>query len=158
MKHLLFLSSFFINGLIFSQTNPTNCFDAMSDQPEVSTIAKNVFGNDLMACCYNPKTGYYRDGFCHTGAQDYGVHIACAVMTKEFLAYTKAKGNDLSSSTPWFPGLKPGDNWCLCISRWIEAMNDGVAPPLILEATHEKALDYVSLKVLKKYSFVENRN
>ena len=124
----------------------------MANELEVSTIAKNVFGENLSPCCYKPRTGYYRDGFCHTEKQDFGVHIACAVMTEEFLAYTKAQGNDLSSSTPWFPGLKVGDKWCLCISRWIEAMNEGVAPPIILESTHQKVLEYVSLKVWKKYA------
>lgn len=128
----------------------------MSNELTVSTKAKNVLGGDLIACCYEPKTGFYRDGFCHTGQNDHGVHITCALMTKEFLAYTKAKGNDLSTPNPWFPGLKPGDKWCLCISRWIEAMNDGVAPPIVLESTHQKALDYVDLKVLKKYEAPSN--
>jgi len=123
----------------------------MSNERTVSTIAKNVLGGELIACCNAPKTGFYRDGFCHTGETDYGVHIACALMTKEFLAYTKAQGNDLSTPNPWFSGLKPGDKWCLCISRWIEAMNNGVAPPIVLESTHQKALDYVSLNVLRKY-------
>ena len=151
MKKLIFALFICLATFLNSQTNPTNCYNTMSNEPTVSTIAKNVLGGDLIACCYAPKTGFYRDGFCHTGQNDYGVHITCALMTQEFLEYTKAQGNDLSTPNARFPGLKPGDKWCLCISRWIEAMNNGVAPPIVLESTHQKALDYVDLKVLKKY-------
>jgi uncharacterized protein (DUF2237 family) len=97
-------------------------------------------------------TGFYRDGCCKTGADDHGSHVVCAMVTKEFLAYTKARGNDLSTPNPWFPGLKPGDRWCLCASRWKEALDAGVAPPVVLEATHEKALKYVSLDDLKRHA------
>ena len=91
----------------------------------------NVLGSNLIACCFEPITGFYRDGFCKTGEQDSGTHTVCAVMTAEFLKYTKAQGNDLSTPNPLyqFPGLKPGDKWCLCASRWKQAALAGVAPP-----------------------------
>jgi len=120
------------------------------------TTAKNVLGTELKPCCYDPLTGFYRDGFCQTGPTDYGTHVVCARMTAAFLTYTKERGNDLSTPLPVysFPGLKPGDQWCLCVSRWKEAMLAGVAPPIILEATHERALDIVSIEDLKKYSIL----
>jgi uncharacterized protein (DUF2237 family) len=112
---------------------------------------KNVLGTDLELCCNSPKTGYYRDGFCATGATDHGVHVVCAIVTDEFLQYSKARGNDLI--TPMeaygFPGLKAGDKWCLCATRWREAFEAGLAPPIVLESTHAKALQFVSLAILK---------
>jgi hypothetical protein len=118
------------------------------------TEAKNVLGGTLEVCCTSPITGFYRDGLCNTGGGDYGVHVVCAQVTKEFLDYTKAQGNDLSTPVPAFnfPGLKPGDRWCLCASRWKEAFDDGVAPPVVLEATHASALEYVSLDDLKQHA------
>ena len=115
---------------------------------------KNVLGTDLQLCCSNPMTGYYRDGYCRTGGQDFGVHVVCAQMTAEFLTFTKQQGNDLSTPIPAydFPGLKPGDRWCLCASRWQEAKEAGVAPPIILDATHIRALEVVSLDELKQYA------
>ena len=115
---------------------------------------KNVLGTDLQLCCSNPMTGYYRDGYCRTGGQDFGVHVVCAQMTVEFLTFTKQQGNDLSTPIPAydFPGLKPGDRWCLCASRWQEAKEAGVAPPVILDATHIRALEVVSLDELKQYA------
>lgn len=112
--------------------------------------ALNVFGEPLASCCTDPMTGFYRDGFCNTGAQDSGTHVICAHMTDEFLAFTKSKGNDLQTPMPMyqFPGLKAGDHWCLCALRWREAFEAGVAPPVALESTHEKALEYVNLKDL----------
>ena len=111
---------------------------------------KNVLGSPLQSCCLTPKTGYYRDGFCKTGTDDTGKHVVCAIMTEEFLQFSKSKGNDLTTPKPYFqfPGLKAGDKWCLCVSRWREAYLEGVAPPVILEATHEKALQYVSFESL----------
>ena len=113
------------------------------------TIAQslNVFGQPLELCCDNPKTGFYRDGFCNTGSIDLGTHVVCAEMTKEFLDYTKLKGNDLSTPNTIydFPGLKPGDCWCLCALRWKEAYEAGVAPKVKLEATHDKALEYLTM-------------
>lgn len=120
--------------------------------------AKNVLGTDLEPCCTSPMTGFYRDGFCNTGTGDYGAHVVCAVMTPEFLTYTKAQGNDLSTPVPTyqFPGLKPGDRWCLCASRWKEAMEDGMAPKVALESTHAAALEYVSLDELKGHAIEES--
>jgi uncharacterized protein (DUF2237 family) len=113
---------------------------------------KNVLGTTLCSCCFEPKTGFYRDGFCKTGEEDYSTHVVCAIMTEDFLEFTKSRGNDLSTPIPqWsFPGLKPGDKWCLCIMRWLQAEKEGKAPKVVLEATHEKALEYTSLELLKK--------
>lgn len=116
--------------------------------------AKNVLGGELEACCMAPVTGFYRDGSCNTGPGDLGVHVVCAQMTEEFLAFTRRQGNDLSTPVPehGFPGLKPGDRWCLCALRWKEAMNAAVAPPVILEATHISAREYVGLEELKAHA------
>ena len=114
--------------------------------------AKNVLGGKLEVCCTNPMTGFYRNGSCETGSEDRGVHIVCAQVTEEFLAFTKARGNDLSSPTGSFPGLKPGDCWCLCASRWQEALEAGVAPPVVLSATHVYALEHLALEDLKQHS------
>lgn len=112
--------------------------------------AKNVFGTELKQCCENPKTGFYRDGFCHTGPEDHGTHVACATLTQAFLDFTLSRGNDLMTPRPeWrFPGLKPGDRWCLCANRWLEARKAGVAPKLNLEATHEKMLEFADISEL----------
>mgnify|MGYP006128436195 CR=1 FL=1 len=110
----------------------------------------NVLGSEMEICSLNPKTGFYRDGYCNTGPEDSGTHVVCANMTEDFLKYTKSKGNDLS--TPQgnsFPGLKPGDNWCLCALRWKEAFNEGKAPPVNLRSTNKKALNYITLEELK---------
>ena len=111
---------------------------------------KNVLGTDLQIAGTNPLTGYYRDGFCSTGNADRGVHVIAATLTDEFLQFTKSQGNDLTTPIPQynFPGLKAGDCWCLCASRWKEAYDAGVAPPVILEATHEKALTFATMKEL----------
>jgi hypothetical protein len=113
----------------------------------------NVLGTALQPCCTDPATGYFRDGFCRTMKEDSGTHVLCAVITQEFLDFTKSRGNDLSTPIPqWsFPGLKPDSKWCLCISRWLEAERAGKAPFVILEATHEKALEYTTLELLQKY-------
>jgi uncharacterized protein len=118
------------------------------------TQASNVLGSELETCCSDPVTGYYRDGKCNTGAGDYGAHVVCAQLTEEFLAFTKSQGNDLSTPVPEFnfPGLKPGDRWCLCASRWKEALDAGVAPPIVLQSTHASALEYVSLNELKQHA------
>jgi hypothetical protein len=114
--------------------------------------SKNVLGGALQTCCLAPKTGFYRTGSCDTGSEDLGRHVVCAHLTAEFLEYTRAQGNDLSSPNPaaGFPGLKPGDRWCLCASRWKEALEAGVAPPVVLEATHVAALDVIPLEELKR--------
>ncbi len=117
---------------------------------------KNVFGEKLIPCSTKPMTGYYRDGCCNTGEDDPGVHTVCIITTKEFLEFSKSAGNDLSTPKPeWgFPGLVPGDRWCLCAPRWVEALKAGFPPFVVLEATHEKTLEYISLKELVKYAYV----
>ena len=116
-----------------------------------SETAKNVLGEVLESCCLAPRTGFYRDGFCHTGPQDRGSHTVCAQMTAEFLAFSKRQGNDLSTPRPEyeFPGLVPGDKWCVCVSRWEEAFLAGVAAPVVLASTHEKALEVVTIEELQ---------
>lgn len=111
----------------------------------------NVIGEPLMPCSVDPVTGFYRDGCCNTGPEDLGSHTVCAVMTEEFLAFTKLRGNDLSTPRPefGFPGLKPGDQWCLCAARWREALEAGAAPDVALLSTHERALEVCDLADLK---------
>ena len=115
---------------------------------------KNVLGNSLEICCQSPMTGFYRNGCCDTGVEDKGLHLVCAKVTAEFLAFSKNRGNDLITPIPMFnfPGLKPGDKWCLCVARWHEALLAGVAPPIILASTHEKTLQYIPVEVLKEHS------
>lgn len=117
-------------------------------------MAANVLGSDLQGCSDDPLTGFYRDGFCHTGEHDSGTHVVCAEVTEEFLAYTKSRGNDLSTPRPMFQfsGLKPGDRWCLCAMRWEEARRAGTAPPVVLEATHIGALEFVDIDHLQQYA------
>ena len=114
--------------------------------------ATNVYGNPLLLCCGN--TGFTREGFCYVPDGDFGNHSVCAIMTTEFLNYSKSMGNDLITPMPQysFPGLKPGDRWCLCASRWQQALVAGVAPPVILAATNSKALELVKLEDLEKYA------
>ena len=115
---------------------------------------KNVFGETLATCCTSPMTGYFRTGCCDTGPQDAGAHVVCVQVTQAFLDFTGSKGNDLSTPLPavGFPGLKPGDRWCVCAGRWKQALEAGLAPPVPLTGTHEAALDYVSLSDLKKHA------
>ncbi len=116
--------------------------------------ARNVLGEPLAACGHDPVTGFYRDGCCNTGPEDLGAHTVCAEVTEAFLDYTARQGNDLA--TPWpgggFPGLRPGDRWCLCALRWQEARRAGCAPPVVLEATHEATLEIVPLADLRPYA------
>ncbi|MEL7238286.1 MAG: DUF2237 domain-containing protein, partial [Planctomycetota bacterium] len=118
------------------------------------TTARNVLGTELQPCGTDPMTGFYRDGCCETGPRDLGSHTVCAVVTDEFLAFTASRGNDLSTPRPEynFPGLKPGDRWCLCVSRWEEARRAGVAPRVVLEATHEKAVTVATLDDLEEHA------
>ena len=118
-------------------------------------MERNVFGQKLQVCCTSPITGYFRDGNCRTVSEDTGRHTVCAIMTDEFLNFSLSKGNNLITPISYynFPGLKAGDKWCLCVSRWIEAEKAGKAPKLILEATHEKTLEYTSLDILVKHAF-----
>ena len=115
---------------------------------------KNVLGTTLKLCSKSPLTGYLRDGFCRTDQRDRGLHLVAAVMTKKFLEFTKSRGNDLSTPNKafGFPGLIPGDRWCLCALRWMEAYEANCAPPVVLEATNERALDIVDLKYLLEKS------
>lgn len=115
----------------------------------------NVLGGPLTCCCESPRTGYYRDGHCRTGPEDVGRHLVCAVMTEEFLRFTRSRGNDLQTPRPaWgFPGLKAGDRWCLCVQRWKEALDAGCAPPVVLAACHHLALDTVTLKALQHHAW-----
>ena len=117
-------------------------------------MEKNVFGESLEMCCSSPMTGYFRDGLCRTISEDTGTHTVCAIMTDEFLQFSASMGNDLITPIPYyqFPGLKAGDKWCLCVTRWIQAEKAGKAPNLILEATHEKTLNYTELDTLVKYA------
>ncbi len=116
---------------------------------------KNIYGENLIPCSTKPMTGFYRNGCCDTDFEDTGVHSVCVVVTKEFLEYSRAIGNDLITPMPeWsFPGLVPGDRWCLCASRWVEAWKAGIAPLVVLEATHEKTLDLIPLDELVKFAF-----
>ncbi len=117
---------------------------------------KNVLGTELETCGTDPMTGFFRNGCCDTGPMDRGVHTVCCRMTAEFLAFSKAAGNDLSTPRPefQFPGLKPGDKWCVCAGRWAEAFEAGMAPKVVLEATHEATLGEVSLEALKAHAWV----
>ena len=114
----------------------------------------NVLGGRLEPCSVEPRTGFFRDGCCNTGPDDLGLHVVCARMTTKFLAFSAENGNDLSTPQPevGFSGLKPGDRWCLCAGRWREALDAGVAPPVVLSATHEEALAVVALDDLKRHA------
>lgn len=116
--------------------------------------ARNVLGGELKPCSADPLTGFFRNGCCETDHNDFGMHTVCAVMTAEFLAFSRSVGNDLSTPVPeaMFPGLRPGDRWCLCAPRWKEALDAGAAPKVVLEATHEETLAIVPLGVLKDHA------
>ena len=115
---------------------------------------KNIFGEPIGVCSLTPTTGFYRTGCCHTGPEDVGMHTVCVEVTSEFLAFSKSRGNDLSTPRPefGFPGLKPGDRWCLCAERWQEALAAGVAPRVVLAATHEATLEVADLADLKRHA------
>ena len=124
----------------------------MRDRREAQAL--NVFGQPLEPCGLDPLTGFYRDGCCNTGYDDPGMHVVCIRVTREFLAFSKQCGNDLSTPMPefGFPGLKPGDQWCLCAGRWKEALDAGMAPPVVLAATHEETLAMLPLAELKRHA------
>jgi uncharacterized protein (DUF2237 family) len=117
-------------------------------------MAKNVLGGELESCSTDPMTGFYRDGCCDTGAEDIGVHVVCARMTDEFLAFSASRGNDLSTPVPafGFTGLSPGDQWCVCASRWQEALEGGVAPPVRLAGTHARVLEWIDRADLEAHA------
>ena len=120
----------------------------------MSREALNVLGTPLLTCSIDPLTGGFRDGCCRTGKGDHGVHVVCVRVSQAFLEYSKSRGNDLSTPHPeyQFPGLKPGDRWCLCAARWQEAFQAGCAPDVVLEATHESALEFVDLADMKRHA------
>lgn len=117
-------------------------------------MAKNVFGEDLQLCSADPLTGFFRTGKCETCGDDQGMHTVCAVMTDEFLNFSRMAGNDLSTPVPEyrFPGLKSGDRWCLCLPRWLQALEAGMAPKLVLRATHMSAIEHISMETLLEYA------
>ncbi len=121
---------------------------------EATLKAKNVFGEALEPCSLNPRTGFTRSGSCENAKDDAGMHTVCAQLNEAFLLFSRARGNDLMTPAPavGFPGLKPGDRWCLCAQRWREALEAGCAPPVILKATHEKTLSVVSMADLKAHA------
>jgi uncharacterized protein (DUF2237 family) len=120
---------------------------------------RNVLGEPLEDCSTSPPTGFFRDGCCRSGRDDRGLHLVCARMSADFLAFSRARGNDLSTPRPEvrFPGLQPGDRWCLCVLRWKEALLAGVAPQVVLAATHVSALEFVSLEDLKRHALDRER-
>lgn len=119
-------------------------------------LSLNVWGEELVPCSYDPLTGFFRDGCCQTDEEDHGTHVVCARMTQEFLVFSLQRGNDLMTPRPEyrFAGLKPGDRWCLCALRWKEALEAGLAPPVIMASTHYKVLEVVSLAQLKAHAWV----
>ena len=135
---------------------PGMCTGTEGDQPAPGAL--NVLGDPLETCSTAPLTGWFRDGSCRTDARDRGVHVVCAEMTGAFLEFTRTQGNDLSTPREGsgFPGLRPGDRWCLCAARWDEARNAGFAPPVVLEASDDRALDLVALEHLKSAAHVAN--
>jgi uncharacterized protein (DUF2237 family) len=155
MKQIIFLFLTITIGFAQEQPKPANhCVIEKSKTTKNKSMKsnqKNVLGTDLTLASTDPLTGYFRTGFCETDASDRGVHVVAAVVTDAFLKYSLSKGNDLISPyvPSGFPGLKPGDVWCLCALRWKEALKAGVAPPVILEATNRKALEFVSMEELK---------
>ena len=120
----------------------------------------NVYGNPLRVCCMSPATGFFRNGCCDTSAEDMGIHTVCVITTDSFLEFSKSRGNDLSTPVPHFqfPGLKEGDKWCLCAARWLEAYNAGVAPKVIISATHQRTLDIIPLEILEEYAIDTQNN
>jgi len=126
----------------------------MDRSQTVHNMAKNVLGTDLQTCSTDPVTGFFRTGSCETDGEDVGQHTLCAEVTEEFLEFSRSVGNDLSTANPaWgFPGLKPGDRWCVCVARWVEAYRAGVAPPVVLEATHMSVIEHVDLEVLQEFA------
>jgi uncharacterized protein len=121
------------------------------------SVRTNVLGGKLQPCCFSPMTGFYRDGYCRTGPGDYGLHTVCVEANKEFLEFSRAMGNDLSTPIPeyHFPGLVPGDRWCLCVTRWKQALDAGMAPAVVLSGTHISALEFVSLEDLQAHAVKE---
>ena len=125
-----------------------------NDESTTMAMPKNVLGEELETCCTDPMTGFYRDGCCRTGPDDMGLHLVCIQATEEFLEFSKERGNDLSTPNPMyqFPGLAEGDRWCLCVERWKEALDAGMAPAVVLAATHISTLEFVDLEDLRAHA------
>lgn len=126
----------------------------MSIHPDPNINRLNVLGEALASCCFDPITGYFRNGFCHTAPTDLGLHTVCAQMTSDFLNFSQKIGNDLITPVPevGFNGLQPGDFWCICVTRWVEAYQAGHAPPIKIQACHQSVLSYVPLDILMDYA------
>lgn len=127
---------------------------AASTMNPAQIASKNVLGTELKPCGRDPLTGFFRDGCCNTSEDDHGAHTVCVEVTEEFLQFSKERGNDLSTPRPEFDfaGLKEGDRWCMCAPRWVEALEEGKAPRVVLESTHERTLDYVALSALQQHA------
>lgn len=147
-----YLSACVWHAIIGRQFFEHFCTMSIHPIPEINRL--NVLGEPLASCCFDPITGFYRDGFCHTGQHDYGLHTVCAKMSDEFLQFSKRMGNDLSTPRPelGFAGLKAGDYWCICVLRWVEAFQHGFAPQIKLNACHASVLHFVDLDTLKDYA------
>ena len=130
----------------------------MNEQKFTNKNVFNVLGDKLKLCSCSPKTGWYRNGYCHFDPNDSGQHTICCVMDENFLNYSKSQGNDLITPIPEysFPGLKSGDHWCICLERWKQALLDGLAPQVVLESTNEVVLESIPLEILKKHRFKSN--
>jgi hypothetical protein len=135
-----------------NRTRPPRIRDTSNQEENI--MERNVFNEPLVPCSFQPRTGFFRDGCCRSASEDAGLHLVCAVMSEEFLAFSKARGNDLSTPRPeWnFPGLVPGDQWCLCALRWREAMLAGYAPKVVLESSSLRVLEFLDLDTLKRYA------
>ncbi len=138
----------------YHSQKPLHDLELMSIHPDPNINRLNVLGEPMASCCYAPITGYFRNGFCHTATTDLGQHTMCAQMTAEFLNFSQKVGNDLITPLPEvdFPGLEPGDFWCICVTRWVEAYQAGIAPPIKIQACHQAVLSYVPLDVLMEYA------
>ena len=153
-KYLKYKSKYLKLKKTYHFMNETNLFYDLNSKEGFKTITKNILGTEMVPCCLTPGkvTGFYRDGYCSSGATDFGTHVVCAIVDDEFLQFTKSKGNDLiTPSPPFFPGLVAGDKWCLCILKWLEAYKAGKAPKIIAESTNELALRYTTKDILMKY-------
>lgn len=138
----------------YDRLKPHDDLELMSIHPDPNINRLNVLGESLASCCYSPITGYFRNGFCHTATTDLGQHTMCVQMTAEFLNFSQKVGNDLITPLPEvdFPGLEPDDFWCICVTRWVDAYQAGVAPPIKIQACHQAVLSYVPLEVLMEYA------
>jgi len=138
----------------YHSQKPLHDLELMSIHPDPNINRLNVLGEPMASCCYAPITGYFRNGFCHTATTDLGQHTMCVQMTAEFLNFSQKVGNDLITPLPEvdFPGLEPGDFWCICVTRWVEAYQAGIAPPIKIQACHQAVLSYVPLDVLMEYA------